>query len=146
MKGSIFWDITQCSPLKVNRCYGGTYSLHLQGRISRAWNQSNSSWQENTRWFLARLIPQTWRWRRYVPPKRRLTSNGLHDVISQKIVLFTPIFSLLSLFWKNRVHLWDHVAVCVCLCIPPPIKFWTLEPIFMKLGTYITEPELIWMA
>jgi hypothetical protein len=25
MKGSIFWDITPCSPLKVNRCFGGTY-------------------------------------------------------------------------------------------------------------------------
>jgi hypothetical protein len=25
-----------------------------------------------------------WRWRRYVPPKRRLTLNGLHGVISQE--------------------------------------------------------------
>jgi hypothetical protein len=30
-----------------------------------------------------------WRWRRHVPPKRRLTLNWLHGVISQKIVLFT---------------------------------------------------------
>jgi hypothetical protein len=29
------------------------------------------------------------------------------------------IFSLLSLFGKNKVGLWDHVAVCVCLCISP---------------------------
>jgi hypothetical protein len=29
-----------------------------------------------------------WRWRRYVPPKRRLLHNGLHGVISQKIILF----------------------------------------------------------
>jgi hypothetical protein len=28
------------------------------------------------------------RWRRYVPPKRRLALNGLHGVISQKIVRF----------------------------------------------------------
>jgi hypothetical protein len=28
------------------------------------------------------------------------------------------VFSLLSLFWKNRVELRDHVAVCVCVCIP----------------------------
>jgi hypothetical protein len=27
----IFRDITPCSPLKVNRCVGGTYRLHLQG-------------------------------------------------------------------------------------------------------------------
>jgi hypothetical protein len=32
------------------------------------------------------LLPP-WRWRRYVPPKRRLTLNGLHEVISQKMVL-----------------------------------------------------------
>jgi hypothetical protein len=37
-----------------------------------------------SRWFLARLILQPWGWRRHIPPKRRLTSNGLHGVIYQK--------------------------------------------------------------
>jgi hypothetical protein len=37
---------------------------------------------------LARVILLLWRWRRQVPPKRQLTFNGLHGVISQKIVLF----------------------------------------------------------
>jgi hypothetical protein len=32
MKSIIFWDITPCSPMKVNRRSGGTYRLHLQGR------------------------------------------------------------------------------------------------------------------
>jgi hypothetical protein len=37
MKSAIFLDIMPCSPLKVNRRFGGTYRLHLQGRrISRA--------------------------------------------------------------------------------------------------------------
>jgi hypothetical protein len=27
---STFWDITPCSPLKFNRCFGETCSLHLQ--------------------------------------------------------------------------------------------------------------------
>jgi hypothetical protein len=40
------------------------------------------------RWYLAWLILRPWAWRRHVPPKRRLTFNGLHGVISQKIVLF----------------------------------------------------------
>jgi hypothetical protein len=31
MKSSIFWDIKPCSPLKVNRCFGGTCCLHLHG-------------------------------------------------------------------------------------------------------------------
>jgi hypothetical protein len=36
MKSSIFWHITSCSSLKVNRHFGGTYYLHLQGqRISQ---------------------------------------------------------------------------------------------------------------
>jgi hypothetical protein len=32
MKISIFWDLTLCSPLKVNRYFGGICHLHLQGR------------------------------------------------------------------------------------------------------------------
>jgi hypothetical protein len=40
METSIFWDITPCSPLNVNRRFGRTYRLHLQGRrISEATNQ-----------------------------------------------------------------------------------------------------------
>jgi hypothetical protein len=43
VKSTFFWDITPCSPFKVNRLFGGTYRLHLQGReISRARNQRES--------------------------------------------------------------------------------------------------------
>jgi hypothetical protein len=35
MKNSIIWDIKSCIPLKVNRRFGGTLSLHLQGRHTR---------------------------------------------------------------------------------------------------------------
>jgi hypothetical protein len=46
MKSTIFWDITPCSPLKDNGCFGGKYRLHLQGRkISTARNQRDSRWQ-----------------------------------------------------------------------------------------------------
>jgi hypothetical protein len=31
MKSTIFWNITPCSPLSVNRRFGGTSRLHLQG-------------------------------------------------------------------------------------------------------------------
>jgi hypothetical protein len=60
MKSTIFWDITPCSSLKVNRLFGGTYRIHLQARISQARYQRES----------------------------RLTFNRLHAIISQKIVLF----------------------------------------------------------
>jgi hypothetical protein len=40
MKSAIFWDITPCSPLKVDQRFGGTYRLHLRGRsISRVRKQ-----------------------------------------------------------------------------------------------------------
>jgi hypothetical protein len=32
IKSSIFWDITPCSPLKLNQRFGGTCCLHLHGR------------------------------------------------------------------------------------------------------------------
>jgi hypothetical protein len=37
IKSSIFWDISQCGPLKVNRRFGGICRFHFQGRrISQA--------------------------------------------------------------------------------------------------------------
>jgi hypothetical protein len=47
MKSSILWDITQRSPLKVNRRFGEKYRLYLQGRRSRVRNQCESSSQGN---------------------------------------------------------------------------------------------------
>jgi hypothetical protein len=46
MKSNIFWDITPCSLLKVNRRFGGTHHLHLQGqKMNRAKYQRESRWQ-----------------------------------------------------------------------------------------------------
>jgi hypothetical protein len=40
MKSSVFWDMTPCSPLKVNQCFGGIsqFRLHCR-RISQARQQ-----------------------------------------------------------------------------------------------------------
>jgi hypothetical protein len=35
VKNTIFWDITPCIPLSVNRRFGGTYRLHLQGQKNK---------------------------------------------------------------------------------------------------------------
>jgi hypothetical protein len=68
MKSSIFWDITPRSPFNVNRRFGGT-CLHLPGpSLSQVRNQPEAGSNHSLR---------------YVPPKRRLTSNGLHGIISQ---------------------------------------------------------------
>jgi hypothetical protein len=32
LKSAVFWDIMPCSPLKVNRRFGGTCRLQLQGK------------------------------------------------------------------------------------------------------------------
>jgi hypothetical protein len=79
MNNSIFWDMTLCSPLKVNRRFGGAFRLNLQClRISQARNQREAGSKHS----LALLRP--WRWERHVPLKRRLFFNGLHGVISQR--------------------------------------------------------------
>jgi hypothetical protein len=50
VKSSVFWDITLCSPLKVNRRFGGTCHVHLQcWRISQARNQCEAGGKQNSR-------------------------------------------------------------------------------------------------
>jgi hypothetical protein len=103
MKSSISWDITPWSPLKVNLRFWGTRSLHLEGlRISQGRNQREAGskqfvdFQRTTRALLATCLTlvscltysSTLKRRRHVPPERRLATNGLHGVISQKIELF----------------------------------------------------------
>jgi hypothetical protein len=77
-----------CSRLKFNRRFGGRCRLHLHGR------RLSSACHLLSRWFLAWLILRSWICRRYFPPKRRLTFNGLHGVISQKIVVLLTINSI----------------------------------------------------
>jgi hypothetical protein len=55
MKSIIFWDMMPCSPLSFNRCFGGTYLLHLQGRRNRF---SKTSKQGETQWTTRRHIPK----------------------------------------------------------------------------------------
>jgi hypothetical protein len=55
-KSTVFWDITVCSPLKVNWSFRGTYRLHLQVRISRARYQRESRWQAELRGVISHKI------------------------------------------------------------------------------------------
>jgi hypothetical protein len=50
---------------------------------------------------LGLFILRPWKWRRYVPPKRRLTLNGLQGVISLKIVLFIFYTTSKGSFLRN---------------------------------------------
>jgi hypothetical protein len=46
-KNCIFWNITPCSMLKVSRCFGQTYRLHLR-RISQVINQYGAGSKESS--------------------------------------------------------------------------------------------------
>jgi hypothetical protein len=57
VRGSIFWDITPLSPLKVNRRYRKICRLHLYGRkVSRPRNQLDFRWQAKF-CYRARFLP-----------------------------------------------------------------------------------------
>jgi hypothetical protein len=79
MKSTIFWDITPCS------------LLSLQSRKQLA--SKDTCFHAG---FLLSIFFQPWRWRPYVPLKRRLTLDGLHGVISQKMVLFLALMCVYS--------------------------------------------------
>jgi hypothetical protein len=72
-----------CSPLRVNRRFGGIYRLHLQDRKNKQHETKLSACFDAA--FLISLFFQP---RRYIPPKRRQTLNGLYGVISQNTELF----------------------------------------------------------
>jgi hypothetical protein len=46
IKSTIFWDITPCSPLSVNLCFGGNVaSIFRVEEITSARNQRANRWQ-----------------------------------------------------------------------------------------------------
>jgi hypothetical protein len=45
-KSTIFWDITPCSPLSVNRCFGRTYRLRPQCRKNKL--SKKGTWKQVT--------------------------------------------------------------------------------------------------
>jgi hypothetical protein len=74
-------DVKKRKILSLSLRFGGTMRLRLHGRrISRVTPPASC-------WSLAWLSLRPWMWW-HVTPRRRLTFNGLHGVISQKIELF----------------------------------------------------------
>jgi hypothetical protein len=70
MKRAVIWDITQCSPVKVNERLGDTYLLHLQGRkVSQASNQHEIGYAGRNQYrFIVWFTLWPWKWRLYVSP------------------------------------------------------------------------------
>jgi hypothetical protein len=100
IKSSVFWDITPCSPLKVDRCFGGTSHLHFQGRrIRQARNQSEAGRKQILVSFLAyystlkmevtcsseTLIDFQRTTRPYIPEERTLHNHRCEELKSYKL-------------------------------------------------------------
>jgi hypothetical protein len=54
MKSIIFWDMTPCSLLSCNRCFRGTYRLHLQGQRNNS--ARTSRWQGGAWWIISSTL------------------------------------------------------------------------------------------
>jgi hypothetical protein len=95
IKSSAFWDITPYSSLKVNRRFGGTYRLHLEGRRIR--NQRENRWQAE------QLIDFQWTTGRYIPEDRTLHNHSWENLKSNAYFIVTiPLNSPSTLRTRAR--------------------------------------------
>jgi hypothetical protein len=90
MNRSIFWDVLPCSLLEVHWC-GGTYYLLLSGRKGKLSKQA--AWRSS-------------RWRNYIHLKHSWTSDILHGITIQKIILFTVTSARTSNWTKSGCQIW----------------------------------------
>jgi hypothetical protein len=56
MKSTVSWDITPCSPLNVNRRFGGTYRSRSSGSKNKPSNKP--AWKQ--------VASRAWKWRRFL--------------------------------------------------------------------------------
>jgi hypothetical protein len=131
MKSTIYWNITLCSLLKVQ----STFRRYLSPPSSGSKNKisKKSAWKHVTR--LA--YSSTWRRRRYVPPKRLLTFNGLHVVIFHKIVL--KIISFRSKREESKV---SYFLKYFKIEISSNILHWQVENIRFGLAGQTSIPAV----
>jgi hypothetical protein len=75
---------------------------------------------------------------------RKHEEQDLKCIHGSQYLLEHIIFSLISLFLRNESRI-VRSAFCLYICVPvyPLMKFWMPQPVFMKLGMHIMEPELI---
>jgi hypothetical protein len=74
----IFWNITSCSPLKVNGSFGGICRLHPQGRISQARNQRESRWKTEKILQILFISKIEYFWAMFFPQSKQIVSLLLH--------------------------------------------------------------------
>jgi hypothetical protein len=91
--------------------------------------------------FLLSLFLQPWRWIRYVLPKHRLTLNGLHGVISQKMILFNNNNNMSSQWCTNHNFEYFITIECVKIWI---IYSWSSSSIANYALCFVPTQNLFW--
>jgi hypothetical protein len=141
-KSSIIWDITPCSLLKVNRSFGRTCRLHLQGRrICQTRKQRESRWQVEQTCSSETSVDFQRTTRRYIPEDRTLRNHRCENLISYIIIprlekpetysLFTVDYGLYPLYLPTTAT--DVV-----------IQFYIASKIFCKHFYYIKHMQSFW--
>jgi hypothetical protein len=89
---------TLCSPLIVNRRFGGTYRLHLYGQRNNKLSKKPACKQTacfHAGFFAQLIISLTLKMEAIFFPKRQLTINGLHGSLLSRwflsqLIIFLP--------------------------------------------------------
>jgi hypothetical protein len=109
LNSTIFWDITPCSPLSVNRRFRGTYRLYLQGRKNKL-SKKPASLLPASCWFLSQLIFST------LEMEAVCSSETLPQKVSEQ---FQYVALVLLLSWGSpRLlllyyrHWWQEIKKC----------------------------------
>jgi hypothetical protein len=127
MKSTIFWDVTPCSPLRVNRRFGGTCRLRLQGRINNFSKKPASKQVASTLlvyhmlacWFLAENIPSTLKMEAICSSEtsvdtRRTTRRYIPEVDTLQLITVIRTsdnyrsFVLQIIIKRNLIHTYIH--------------------------------------
>jgi hypothetical protein len=109
MKSSVFWDITPCSPLKVNRRFGWTHRLHLHGRrIGRATNQRESRWQAEAICSSETSVHSQRTARRYIP-QDSITAVRTSTPTNRRMI------DELKRIWKEAIVAYSRYYPGICL-------------------------------
>jgi hypothetical protein len=133
---TIFWDITPCSPLKVNRRFGVAYRLHLQGRrINRAktsvkeggkWT-SCSTYEDEGDMFLRNV---GWLLRDYTAlyPRRQYSSKPpLWELQTLHIHSYRTLSRVCMVLNNELERIWKEAVV-----VTVPVFVWRIEKVHEK--------------
>jgi hypothetical protein len=143
VKSTISWDITPCSPLKVNRRFGWTYRLNFQGRkISRLINQFERWWQAGLELMMEALQRTT---RCYIPEDATLYNHRCENLKSYaSLQMFSSplLMFVVCSFLGVSLHFARHFQ-SNCLYISNASPMWLLLLInLMRLHLFLVQPSV----